>query len=126
VGRTWAENDMFRLLLLNQPGFAGQYCKSCRRASPVIFGPRALRRTWGTRPASTFVCFYTRPVSIGSIAHLLGIQDGGKEQQTYGGEDHIVAAEKFDPQPWFRITYQDGGRRFDHAQQRWNEDGKEE
>jgi hypothetical protein len=27
--------------------------KSDRRAAPIVFGPRTLRRTWGTRPISS-------------------------------------------------------------------------
>ena len=47
--RTWAENDMFRLLLLfdfakAMVGFA------------LLFGPGTLWRTWGTRPVSTGFC----------------------------------------------------------------------
>ncbi len=42
--RTWAENDMFRSL------FAVRFRKKPWWASPVFFGPRTLRRTWGTRP----------------------------------------------------------------------------
>jgi hypothetical protein len=32
-------------------GFAGQHDKKLWWASPLFFGPRTLRRTWGTRPA---------------------------------------------------------------------------
>src|SRR5271156_5075267 len=38
--RTWAENDMFRLLFLFDNAI------SDGGASPVLFGPRTLRRTW--------------------------------------------------------------------------------
>src|ERR1700677_16962 len=50
--RTWAENDMFRLLFLSLSGFAGRYRKTLVGFAH-LFSPGTLGRTWGTRPTGT-------------------------------------------------------------------------
>jgi hypothetical protein len=47
--RTWAENEIFRLLLCNCRPEAS-LIRSPGSASHIFFGPCTPKRTWGTRP----------------------------------------------------------------------------
>ncbi len=42
--------------------FCSSFSKKLWWASPVLFGPRTLRRTWGTRPVPIGFCYDTKTV----------------------------------------------------------------
>ena len=48
--RTWAENEMFRLLFFFPSRMNWSILEKQLWASPIVFGPGTPVRTWGTRP----------------------------------------------------------------------------
>src|SRR5260370_32858667 len=52
--------------------WVGRFEKTFVRASPIFFGLCTVRRTWGTLPIPSGLCYDTDSVTLGAALELLG------------------------------------------------------
>ena len=115
---------------------------ACSDSDSILLDVRVRSRCWGRIQATPSTYWRYDPGAYGHYERLrtkctrcegvlratglFDVEDYVKEQQTYGGEDDVVAEEHLDPEHGIGIAGEDVAGGLDHGEQRGNENGEED